>query len=197
MHAHQILFVEDDCLLSLSACEFIRDRGIRVIEATDAVSATTVIDKHGYISGLVSDIDLGQGEDGFDIARRARVAYPDLPVVFVSGAAAARHELEGVEGSVFINKPYHPRQIVDAIAALSASARDRKALSAPSTAGRQMLSSAECVDRAVEMERRSFASTDDKARKELASMGRAWRHIALQADWQDAFALEQAELAAS
>jgi DNA-binding response OmpR family regulator len=119
MHAHQILFVEDDILLILSSCGFIRDRGMRVIEASSALLATDVIDKLGYLSGLVSDIDLGEGEDGFDIARRARAAYPGLPVVFVSGAAASRHAAEGVEGSIFISKPYHPRQIVEALCALA------------------------------------------------------------------------------
>jgi DNA-binding response OmpR family regulator len=193
MRAHQILFVEDDLLLSFSACEFIRDRGIRVVEASDAMSAIELIEKHGYISGLVSDIDLGLGQDGFEVARRARAVYPDLPVVFVSGAAATRHELEGVEGSIFINKPYHPRQITDAIVALSAAARARKASSAPTTFRPQMLTSAECIDRAVELEGRSFTSTDEKARENLASMGRAWRHIALQADWQDAFVLRHSE----
>lgn len=118
MHAHQILFVEDDFLLSSSSCEFIRDRGIRVIEAPSALLAANVIDRLAYLSALVSDIDLGEGENGFDIARRARAAYPSLPVVFVSGAAASRHAVEGVEGSVFISKPYHPRQIIEALRAL-------------------------------------------------------------------------------
>ena len=119
MHAHQILFVEDDFLLNFSSCEFIRDRGIRVIEASSALSAANVIDRLGYLSALVSDIDLGEGENGFDIARRARAAYPGLPVVFVSGTAVSRHAAEGVEGSIFISKPYHPRQIVEALRALA------------------------------------------------------------------------------
>jgi DNA-binding response OmpR family regulator len=120
MNCRQILFVEDDSLLSLMACEFIRDRGIRVIEAGNADSAMNVIDKRCYISALVSDINLGPGIDGFEIARRARLAYPDLPVVFVSAAQSSRHAVEGVDGSVFISKPYHPRQITDALAALTA-----------------------------------------------------------------------------
>jgi DNA-binding response OmpR family regulator len=119
MHAHQILFVEDDLILSFSSCEFIRDRGMRVIETSSALLATNVIDRLAYLSALVSDIDLGEGENGFDVARRARVAYPGLPVVFVSGAAASRHAVEGVEGSIFISKPYHPRQIVEALCALA------------------------------------------------------------------------------
>jgi DNA-binding response OmpR family regulator len=119
MRIHQILFVEDDCMLSLSSCEFMRDQGIRVIEAENAVFAAHVIDRRGYLSGLVSDIDLGPGDNGFDVARCARAAYPGIPVVFVSGAAASRHLAEGVEGSVFIQKPYHPRQVIEALWALS------------------------------------------------------------------------------
>jgi DNA-binding response OmpR family regulator len=118
MHVDQILFVEDDLITSLSTSEFLRDRGMRVIEASSVKSAMSVLDKRGYISGLVSDIDLGSRDDGFDVARRARASYPGLPVVFVSGGAAARHEAEGVEGSVFINKPYHPRQVMEALRGL-------------------------------------------------------------------------------
>jgi CheY-like chemotaxis protein len=119
MHVDQILFVEDDLVTSLTTCEFLRDRGMRVVEATCAASAMSILNKRGYISGLVSDIDLGGEDDGFDIARRARANYPGLPVVFVSGSAAARYEAEGVEGSVFIAKPYHPRQILEALSTLA------------------------------------------------------------------------------
>ncbi len=189
MDAHQILFVEDDLVMSLAACEFIRDRGIRVIAAGDALSAAIILDKRGYISGLVSDIDLGVGEDGFEVARRARAAYPGLLVVFVSGAAAARHELEGVEGSIFIEKPYHPRQIVEAIAMLSARAQVHGGAPSPAAPAGRMMPSTECIDRAVEAERRSAACTDQITRDGFANLGRTWRHVARQAEWQDAFAL--------
>lgn len=194
MRVHQILFVEDDLILSLSACEFLRDQGVRVIEASDAVSATTILDRHGYLSGLVSDIDLGVGEDGFDVARRARAAYPGLPVVFVSGAAGARHKAEGVEDSIFIDKPYHPRQIVEAIVALSAGGQAQGRALATATLGNGMLSSAECTDRAITFEHRALTCNDEKIGAALANLGRGWRHVAVQAEWQDAFALRQLEV---
>jgi DNA-binding response OmpR family regulator len=120
MYAHQILFVEDDEVIGLATCEFMRGRGVRVLDADNAASAMDVLGRQGYLSGLVTDIDLGDGEDGFALARRTRAVYPNLPVVFVSGTAAARHKVEGVEGSVFIDKPYHPRQILDALFGLAA-----------------------------------------------------------------------------
>jgi DNA-binding LytR/AlgR family response regulator len=150
----------------------------------------TILDRHGYISGLVSDIDLGLGEDGFDVARRARAAYPGLPVVFVSGAAAARHKAEGVEDSIFIDKPYHPRQIVEAIVALSVGGQAQERALATIALGNRMLSSAECTDRAIAFERRSFACNDEKISEALANLGRGWRYVAVQAARQDAFAFD-------
>jgi CheY-like chemotaxis protein len=119
MHAHQILFVEDDIIVSYSSCNFLRDRGFRVLDADCALGAIDIVDRLPYLSGLVTDIDLGPGEDGFDIARRTRAAYPGVPVVYVSGAAGSRHAKEGVVDSVFISKPYHPRQIAEALCALA------------------------------------------------------------------------------
>ena len=119
MHAHQVLFVEDNPIIGMSACDFMRDRGMSVLDADCAADAAKIIDRRAYISSLVTDIDLGPGEDGYDLARRARAAYPALPVIYVSGSTAARHATDGVRGSIFISKPYHPREIVDALAALS------------------------------------------------------------------------------
>ncbi|WP_089930983.1 response regulator [Caulobacter sp. UNC279MFTsu5.1] len=121
MRAHQILFVEDDVIASLASSDFLRDRGFRVIEVANAPLAATIINQRGYLSALVCDIDLGPGDDGFQIARQARIAHPELPVVFISAMAASRHMIEGVNGSVFIQKPYHPRQVLEALRALSPS----------------------------------------------------------------------------
>jgi DNA-binding response OmpR family regulator len=119
VRAHQILFVEDDVVSSLCVSDYLRDHGFRVIEVASAWEAALVVRQRGYLSGLVCDIDLGPGENGFQVARRTRVTCPELPVVFVSATAATRHLIEGVSGSVFIPKPYHPRQIADALCALS------------------------------------------------------------------------------
>ena len=56
MNAHQILFVEDDPIISMSASEFIRDRGFKVLDADCALDAMKVIDRHSYLSALVTDI---------------------------------------------------------------------------------------------------------------------------------------------
>src|SRR5687768_16697791 len=98
----RILFVEDNGLSSMIRCAVLRDAGYDVVEAFDAKEAAAVIDRHPNLAALVTDINLGPGEDGFDVARRARAAYPHLPVVFVSAAAGSRVLLEGVDPNEFI-----------------------------------------------------------------------------------------------
>lgn len=115
MPFHRILFVEDDVLCALETCEFLTACGYSMVKVHSARDALQVIDSRVRLCGLVTDVDLGPGVDGFDIARAARRAQAHLPVVFISGTAAARHPQEGVEGSQFLAKPFHPRQVAEAL----------------------------------------------------------------------------------
>lgn len=111
----RILYVEDNRISSLLNCLVLREVGYEVIEAFCAEEACQIIDKHEVLSALITDINLGTGGDGFDVARCARVAYPRLPVVYISAAAAARFAAEGVERSEFIDKPFHPARMMEAL----------------------------------------------------------------------------------
>ena len=115
MSDHRILFSDDDFTCNLDICEILRAEGFTVLTTYCSSAAIEAINKGGRLSALVTDIELGAGVDGFEVARRARFAYPDLPVVFISGTASDRHIREGVEGSIFVNKPCHPDEIVRAL----------------------------------------------------------------------------------
>ena len=111
----RVLFVDDNVMCAMDTCETLKDHGYSVVEVHRARDALRVIENHGRLCALVTDVELGPGASGFEVARAARAAYPRLPVVFVSGTAAARHTAEGVEGSQFVAKPFHPRQIEEAL----------------------------------------------------------------------------------
>jgi CheY-like chemotaxis protein len=111
----RILFVDDNFICSFENCEFLREEGFSVLPVYSAPAAFEHINRHPVLAALVTDIDLGPGDDGFAVARWARAAHPDLPVVFISGTAAGRHAAEGVGGSEFVAKPCHPQQVVDAL----------------------------------------------------------------------------------
>jgi DNA-binding NtrC family response regulator len=115
MPKSNMLFVDDDFWGHLENCEFLRERGFHIVEAYTASEACAAIDGPARLSALVTDIELGDRVDGFELARRARAAYPHVPVVYMSGTATARHNAEGVSHSEFISKPFHPQQIMDAL----------------------------------------------------------------------------------
>lgn len=111
-----ILFVEDDVISSLAHCAHLRDQGFTVITAHSAEEAYRLIDRYPRLTALVSDFDLGPGDNGLDIARRARAVNQGLPVVFVSGVAAhVQDQIGRIRGSMLLAKPVWPEQIVDAL----------------------------------------------------------------------------------
>ncbi len=116
MNINGILFVEDNFIMSLELCEFLRHTGYEVRPVYCGQAAFEVINRHDRLMALLTDIELGPGPDGVDVARYARAFYPHLPVVFISATAGPRHEFNGVAGSEFVAKPYRPEQVADALA---------------------------------------------------------------------------------
>ena len=115
MRRLQILFAEDDFVCNLALGEYLTAEGYSVETVDCGSAAYEAIDRAGVLSALLTDVDLGPGPNGFEVARHARVAYPDLPVVYVSSADASRYACEGVSGSESIAKPSTPRQVLEAL----------------------------------------------------------------------------------
>ena len=116
MFISRILVVEDSAYLSHDLCEFLRESGhlVKVVYSGD--DAFEAINRHEHLTALLTDINLGDGPDGVDVARYARAFSPHLPVVFMSAALNPRHEFNGVDRSEFIPKPFQSQQIADALA---------------------------------------------------------------------------------
>src|SRR3990167_5091046 len=74
MQNHTIIFVDDDFICNLDICEILREADFKVVTTYCASAAFEAIATGGQLSGLVTDIDLGPGADGFEVARRARAA---------------------------------------------------------------------------------------------------------------------------
>lgn len=115
MCSDPVLFVDDDLISRLLNCAVLRESGFDVIEARSYAEACAEIERRPRLAALVTDIDLGGGPDGFEIARRARLADPQVPVVYMSGTDLRRYASEGVNNSRFIPKPFGPDQVVKAL----------------------------------------------------------------------------------
>ena len=111
----RVLVVDDDPTVNFVSCEILQDCGCQAVGVHCAAAAFEALDNDAKLSCLVTDIELGGGPDGFAVARRARLANPCLPVVYISGTAAARHRSEGVDRSEFLQKPFQAREFVEVL----------------------------------------------------------------------------------
>ncbi len=111
-----IVVVEDEAMVRLELESILEDAGFEVEAFGRGVAAIEGLDRLGEsVTGLVTDIRLGAGPSGWDVARHARALLPDVAVVYVSGDSAGDWSAKGVPDSVMISKPYVPAQIVAAL----------------------------------------------------------------------------------
>lgn len=113
-----ILVVEDEPLIRMSLVEALHDGGFTTNECSNGMSACAHIDKSNEMRGLITDIRLGDGPNGWDVARHARRRFPHLAVLYVTGDSVAEWTSEGVPNSLIMQKPYADAQLMTAIASL-------------------------------------------------------------------------------
>ncbi len=113
--AGALLLVEDEAPLRRLAERALGRAGYAVQAAEDAEAALELLEAGGPPAALVSDIAM-PGMDGLALARQLRGRWPDLPVVLLSGYAAATIgcDLES-EGFTFVAKPYAPAELLAAV----------------------------------------------------------------------------------
>lgn len=117
--AVKIILVEDEALIALFVQEALEEEGFAVEFLNDAYKAEAAINAGiEEVSALVTDVRLGAELTGWELARLAREASPNLPVVYISGDSAVEHSAQGVPDSLMIQKPFVSAQVVTALATL-------------------------------------------------------------------------------
>ena len=111
----QVLLIEDDALLRSSLADTLGAEGMDVNGLANAEDALILLGAGQVPDVLVTDIDLGEGLDGFDLADVARARHPDVGVILISGTRPQdagrplnRHER-------FLRKPFSPATLAAAI----------------------------------------------------------------------------------
>ena len=114
-----VLLVEDDTMVRLTLADFFDDAGIQFQEAGSAIEALAILRKPAHpIHILVTDLDLGGGDNGFVLAQHAKQLLPELQVIYATGSPHILdgHPLANWE-KVFI-KPFDPSTLVAVVAAM-------------------------------------------------------------------------------
>lgn len=114
-----ILLAEDEHLIGLSLQDALESGGYLVHHVSSGTDAIAVLEQHDTtVSGVITDIRLGAGPDGWDVARRAREINSSVPIIYMSGDSAHEHASKGVPDSLMLQKPFASAQIVTAISTL-------------------------------------------------------------------------------
>jgi len=113
-----VLVVEDDHAICDIMCDALREGGLSVECVGDDQAAYRRIADLPTLAGLVLDVNLGAGTTGYDVARFARQVIDDIAVIYVSGEVRASSlEAFGVPESTFVQKPFTPVELVEAVTA--------------------------------------------------------------------------------
>jgi CheY-like chemotaxis protein len=125
-----LLIVEDEPLVALTLQDVLEAGGYAVVAAENGAEAITALDGQiGSICGLITDIRLGPGADGWDVARHARQLNPSLPVIYTTANSAEDWPIHGVPKSVLVPKPYAPAQVLTAVSTLITKAEAGRTMS--------------------------------------------------------------------
>lgn len=112
-----VLVVEDEPLIQEIIEATLEEGGFAVRLAISSTAALTALaDDVSDLVALITDIDLGKGPDGWEVARQARRLNPDLAVVYMSGGSVGGWTAEGVPNSTMVPKPFAPATLLVALA---------------------------------------------------------------------------------
>ena len=123
-NAHDARYMLARLLLSENKPGLARDAlcraGFDVTVALDDRSAYSTLAREARsFTAVVTDINLGAGVTGFDVARRARQLNRDIKVIYISGQGP-HSGLFSVPQALMLAKPYRPRELAEQIAAFIA-----------------------------------------------------------------------------
>ena len=111
-----ILVVEDEADVRIVATRLLGAFGYRVIPARSAREALELLAANPAVDLLFSDVMLGSGMDGVELAHEARRLRPGLAVLLTSGYQGRQGESNGSTAPFeLLRKPYRREQLVEVV----------------------------------------------------------------------------------
>jgi len=86
-HGETVLVIDDEEAIRMLVTDVLEEAGYRVMEAVDGPSGLKILQSDTRIDLLITDVGLPGGVNGRQVADAARIARPDLKVLFITGYA--------------------------------------------------------------------------------------------------------------
>lgn len=114
-----LLIAEDEPIIRMVMVECLEEGGFEVLQAANGDDARMILaERHADIAGIITDIRVGRGPNGWELARYARGVQADIGVIYVTGDSAAEWPAQGVPKSIMLQKPFAEAQMLTAISIL-------------------------------------------------------------------------------
>jgi DNA-binding response OmpR family regulator len=116
----RVLLIEDDPQLRGNFVEMLHDGGFDVDGLANAEDALVLLGAGQIPDVLVTDINLGLGLDGIELANMARAKHPEVGVVFITGGPIDQQRYRLREHEQFLQKPFSYAELIRSIQGTSA-----------------------------------------------------------------------------
>lgn len=103
--------VEDEALLRFDIVDFFEERDWRVFEAGNADEAIALLDRHGEIRVVLTDVQMPGDMDGLKLAHYIRERFPPTLLFVVSGEAPVTPEALPARAT-FLPKPFDLHRVL-------------------------------------------------------------------------------------
>ena len=117
--AANLLVVDDEAHIQDVLEQLFCDAGYQVSTASDGGQAIDLLEqREGSLEALITDLELGQGPSGWDVALRARVLHPRLPIIYITGGSGHRWPPAWAPDGVTMLKPFACDHMVAVVSGL-------------------------------------------------------------------------------
>ncbi|MFP3390156.1 response regulator transcription factor [Brevibacillus sp. SIMBA_040] len=114
----KILIVDDESHIRELISLFLRSEGFEIEEATNGTEALTIVE-HLRIDLVILDIML-PNLDGWELCKRIKNDYPDIPILMVTAIGESGQKVKGFQLGTddYVTKPFDPLELVMRVKAL-------------------------------------------------------------------------------
>ena len=107
----RVLLIEDDEQIRALLDEGLTEAGLEVTGLSYAEDALVILGSGEPFDVLVTDIDLGGGLTGMDVATVARARHADVELIFITGRPVDREGRSPRPHEHMLIKPFRPSEL--------------------------------------------------------------------------------------
>ncbi len=116
-----LLVVDDDASTRDLLRQAFTEAGYDVEVVDDGAKAIELLERRSFApDAVIIDLQLGEGPDGYEVARRARELSPSLPVVYITGGRRAEWRPDWAPEGIVLLKPFTLDQVLGVAAEMVA-----------------------------------------------------------------------------